>query len=120
MAIENAQLTTTQLNVFSGGVPTGKRYAITSIMVANTYDPNLADADTHDASFDMHFRKAGQPLNNQITCVVRELLLPSGETFTFDSEKVLLDEGEEISFVAGPDIGGNLTDLAVSVSWMEV
>ena len=124
MAIVNAQLTNTQLDVFdpagNNGVPAGTRYAITNIMVCNTYDPNASDASLHDASFDMHIRKAGQPLNNKITCVVREMLLPSGETFTLDSEKIILDAGEEISFVAQPDTGGSLTDLAVSVSYLEV
>lgn len=124
MAIVNAQLTTTQLDVFDPvnglGVPTGKRYAITNIMVCNTFDPTDGIADTRDASFDMHVRKSGQELDNKVTCVVREMLLPAGETFTLDSEKIILDEGEEISFVAQPSISSNLTDLAVSISYLEV
>lgn len=125
MAIVNAQLKNTQLNIFDpstpgNGVPGGRRYAITNIMVCNTYDPNASDADLREASFDMHIKKAGQPLNNKVTCVVREMPLPAGETFTLDSEKIILDEGEEVSFVAQPDIGDGLTDLAVSVSYLEV
>lgn len=124
MAILNAQLTTTQLNIFdpsgSSGVPAGKRYAITSVMVTNTFSPSDSDASSHTANFDMHFRKSGQALSSKVTCVVKELELPAGETFTFDSEKVILDAGEELSFVAGPDIGSGLTDLAVSVSYLEV
>lgn len=124
MAIVNAQLKNTQLDIFDPtnglGVPAGKRYAITNIMVCNTYDPNASDADLHEASFDMHIRQAGQPINNKVTCVVREMPLPAGETFTLDSEKIILDEGEEVSFVAQPDIGSSLTDLAVSVSYLEV
>lgn len=124
MAIVNAQLTTTQLDVFDPinglGVPSDKRYAITNIMICNTYDPTAGDADDHEASFDMHVRKSGQALNNKVTCVVREMLLPAGETFTLDSEKIILDEGEEISFVAQPDTGSSLTDLAVSISYLEV
>ena len=119
MALENAQLTSTQLDIFNG-VPSGKKYAITNIMVCNTYDPDSPDAADHDAVFDMHFRKDNQPLSNAVTCVVRKMLLPAGETFTFDSEKVILDQGEDLSFVAGPDIGANLTDLSVSVSYLEV
>ena len=57
MAIENGQLTNlTELLT----VPAGKTYAITSIMVCNTYSPNDANPETHDASFDMHFVKNGQ------------------------------------------------------------
>lgn len=125
MAIVNAQLKNTQLNIFDAtqsgnGVPAGKRYAVTNLMVCNTYDPNAPDANAHTASFDMHITTAGQPINNKITCVVREMELPAGETFTLDSEKIILDEGEEVSFVAQPDVGGQLTDLAVSVSYLEV
>jgi hypothetical protein len=125
MAIINAQLKSSQLDVFTvpdvtNGVPTGKRYAITNIMICNTYDPEASDAELHDAVFDMHIRKDSQPLNNKVTCVVRRMPLPAGETFTLDSEKIILDEGEEISFVALPNIGNDLTDLAVSISYLEV
>jgi len=120
MALENSQLTTAQLDIFGGGVPSGKRYAITTIMVCNTYDPNDVNAGSNTASFDMHLRKSGQPLNNSVTTVVRELELPAGETYTFDTEKVILDQGEEVSFVAQPDIGAGTTNLAVSVSYLEV
>ena len=80
MAIENGQLSNlTELLT----VPAGKTYAITSIMVCNTYSPNDPNPETHDASFDMHFIKDGQARDNQITAVIRELNLPAGETFTF-------------------------------------
>ena len=121
MAIENAQLTDTQLDVLT--VPSGKRYAITNILVCNTYSPSGADPLTHKSSFDMHFIKDTQSLSNQLTCVVRELTLPAGETFTFDSEKIILEEGDKVSFVAQPEntnYGSGLTDLAVSLSYLEV
>lgn len=121
MAIENAQLTDTQLDALT--VPSGKRYAITNILVCNTYSPNDPNPATHTASFDMHFIKDTQSLSNQITCVVRELELPAGETFTFDSEKIILEAGDKVSFVAGPEnttYGSGLTDLSVSLSYLEV
>lgn len=118
MAIENAQLTTTQLDVLT--VPTGKSYAITSIMVCNTYSPNGISPSTNSASFDMHFIKNAQSLSNNVTCVVRELVLAAGETFTFDSEKVVLGSGDKVSFVAEPNLGSNLTNLSVSISYLEV
>ena len=118
MAIENAQLTGTQLDVLT--VPSGKRYAITNILVCNTYSPSGADPLTHTSSFDMHFIKDTQSLSNQLTCVVRELTLPAGETFTFDSEKIVLGTGDKISFVSEPDIGAGLTNLVATVSYLEV
>lgn len=111
MAIVNEQLTTTQKDVLT--VPAGKTYAITNILVCNT---DLSSS----ASFDMHFIKSGDALNNKVTAVVRELELPAGETFTFDSERIVLDEGDKVSFVAEPDIGSSLTDLAATVSFLEV
>lgn len=118
MAIENAQLLTTQQDVLT--VPSGKSYAITSIMVCNTYSPNGVSPLTNGASFDMHFIKNAQALSNNVTCVVRELDLAAGETFTFDSEKVVLGPGDKVSFVAQPDLGSGLTNLAVSISYLEV
>jgi hypothetical protein len=118
MAIVNAQLPDTQLDLLT--VPTGKTYAITSIMVCNTYSPNGANSETRDASFDMHFVMSGENISNQRSIVVRELSLPAGETFTFDSEKIVLSAGDKLSFVAQPGIGGGLTDLAAMVSYLEV
>jgi len=122
MAIKNYQLTTTQLNAIS--VPAGERWAITNIMVCNTYSPTGPSAASRTAIFDMHFieNSGGSPgtLDNSTTTVVRQLSLPAGETFTFDSEKIVLEAGDRVSFVASPDIGSNLTDLAATVSYLEV
>lgn len=119
MAIINAQLTDTQLDLLT--VPAGKTYAITGIMVCNTYSPNDASPETHGASFDMHFVMDGEALENQRSAVVRELTLPAGETFTFDSEKIVLSEGDTLSFVAQPGIyTAGATDLAAVVSYLEV
>lgn len=111
MAIENVRLTTSQTDVLT--VPANQTYAITNILVCNT---DLTD----EASFDMHFIKSGQPLDNKTTAVIRELVLPATETFTFDSERVILDAGDKLSFVAQPDVDSGLTDLAVTVSYLEL
>jgi hypothetical protein len=111
MAIVNAQLTTTQLDIVT--VPAGERYAITNIMVCNQ------DA-TDDASFDLHFIPSGDPLDNAVTRVINGLTLPAGETFTFDSEKIVLGAGDKVAFVASPNAGGGNTDLSATVSYLEV
>jgi hypothetical protein len=123
MAIVNQNLTTTQLDIIE--VPdadsTGtQRYAITNILVCNTYDPNQPDAASHDAIFDLHLIPNGQALSNTRTCVVRQLTLPAGETFTFDTEKIVLESGDIVAFVAEPDLGSGNTDLAATVSYLEV
>lgn len=111
MAIENARLETTQKDVLV--VPAGKTYAITNILVCNTSTGDSAD-------FDMHFIKSQQALSNDLTAVIRQLELAPTETFTFDSERIVLDEGDKLSFVAAPDAGAGLTTLAVTVSYLEV
>lgn len=123
MAIINAQLNTTRVDIldptasnpapFEGAVPEGKTYAITNILVCNG---SLTDT----SSFDMHLVPRGVTLSNDVTVVVRNLELPPGETFTFDSERIILEEGDKISFVAEPDAGGGLTTLAATVSYLEV
>lgn len=111
MAIENARLTTTQLDLLT--VPADKSYAITTVLVCNS-----SSADT--ASFDLHFIKSGEALSNTKTLVVKELSLPPGETFTFDSEKIVLEAGDKVSFVAEPDAGSGNTNLVATVSYLEV
>jgi len=117
MAIVNERLTTTQLDILE--VPTDGSvdgYAITNILVCNT---DFSGAGT-DASFDLHFIPNGDPLSNAKTMVVKELNLPIGETFTFDSEKIVLAPGDKIAFVAEPDVGSSNTNLAATVSYLEV
>lgn len=123
MAIKNAQLKTTNVEIldptgvvaapYTGGVPEGKSYAITNILVCNT---NLSTS----ASFDMHLVPFGEAVSNDVTAVVRNLELPPGETFTFDSERIILEQGDSIVFVAEPDSGSGNTTLAATVSYLEV
>jgi len=110
MAIVNAQLTSTQLDILT--VPAGKSYAITNILVCN-------QDETDDATFDLHFIPSGDPMDNAITRVVNNLTLPAAETFTFDSERIVLEAGDTVSFVAEPNVGG-LTVLSATVSYLEV
>ena len=110
MAIVNQQLTTTQLDMIT--VPSGKSYAITNIMVCNN--------GSNTATFDMHFIPQSSSLSNMVTRVINNLELPVSETFTFDSERVVLEAGDKLSFVCEPDIGGGLTNLAATVSYLEV
>ena len=111
MAIVNQQLTTTQLDMLT--VPSGKQYAITNILVCN-------NGGASDAQFDIHLIPQGDTLSNAVTRVINNLNLPDGETFTFDNEKIVLEAGDKISFVAQPDIGSGLTYLSATISYLEV
>ena len=118
MAITTNQLTLTQLDALT--VPSDKTYAVTNILVCNTYSPSGGSAATRGANFTMHIIPSGSALNNNVTCVVKELTLPAGETFTFDSERIILETGDKLTFTASPDQGSGNTDLAGTVSYMEV
>jgi hypothetical protein len=118
MAIINNQLTITQLDAIT--VPASKQYAITNVLICNTYSPTGGSAATRGANFTMHLIPSGSALNNATTTVVKELALPAGETFTFDSERIILEAGDKLSFTATPDQGSGNTDLACTVSYMEV
>lgn len=96
-------------------VPAGKRYAITNILVCNTYDPGGTSPEAETAIFDMHLVPSGQALSTILNCAVRRLSLPAGETFTFDSERIVLEAGDKLSFVG--DTNGNLAAIA---SYLEV
>lgn len=96
-------------------VPAEEQYAITTIMVCNTYDPNSASPENETSVFDLHFVPSGDALDISTTCVVRRLELPAGETFTFDSEKVVLTSGDKVVIV-----GDTPANLAATVSYLEV
>ena len=48
--------------------------------------------------------------------VVKELPVPGGETFTFDSEKIILEAGDKIVLLGAH----NPSRLSATVSFMEV
>jgi len=108
MAIVNQRMTGTQDDVIT--VPASTRYAITNVMVCN-------NAGSGSQNFDMHLiqNSGGSPgtLDNNVTRVINNLNLPAGETFTFDSEKIVLEAGDKLSFVGHQD-------LAATVSYLEV
>lgn len=112
MAIEQSVIQNTDTTVLT--VPAGKRYAITTILVCNTYNPAAVDAGSNDTEFNLHLVKNGQA-KSDTNMIVRSLNLPAGETFTFDSEKIVLEEGDRVIF-----LGQNPTNLSATVSWLEV
>ena len=110
MAIAQATIGATDTVVLT--VPATKSYAITTIMVCNTaaYDA----AGTNDTSFDLHFVQQSQPKSNT-NMVVKEMPVPGGETFTFDSEKVILSAGDTVTLLSQAPL-----NLSVTVSYLEV
>ena len=110
MAIVNKKIGLTDTEVLS--VPAGSRFAVTTIMVCNHAGYN--NAGTNDTSFDLHFVKSGDAKSNT-NMVVKEMPVPGGETFTFDTEKVVLEAGDKITVLSQAPL-----NLSITVSYLEV
>ena len=100
-------------------VPAGQSYAITNIIVCNTYDPGATSPENETVEFDLHFIPSTGSYADGVTSVVRRLSLPAGETFTFDTERVVLDAGDSVVVNGGLSAGSN-TNLACTVSYMRI
>ena len=114
MAIVNKKIGLTDTEVLA--VPSGSRFAVTTIMVCNT-----ASADTgggNDTTFDLHFVPNGQakgnadPNSNQ---VLNDLVVAGADTFTFDSEKIVLEGGDRVIAVSQSP-----SNLVATISYLEV
>lgn len=110
MAIAQSLLGATDTIILE--VPTGKSYAITTIMVCNHAGFN--GAGTNDTSFDLHFVKSGGAKSN-LNMVVKELPVAGGDTFTLDEEKIILEAGDKVVSVSQAPL-----NLALTLSYLEV
>ena len=118
MAIVNAQIKITDTNVldpfganpapYEGAVPQNKTYAITNILICN---PSTSDT----IAFDMHLVPFNDPIDTNTTAVVKSLSLPPGETFTFDTEKIILEENDLVyALTTSPEV------ISATISYLEV
>lgn len=102
-------------------VPAGKSYLIATVLVCNKYSPSDVTPENETESFDMFIVKDGDAVSPDVNAVVRELSLPAGETFTFDSEKIVLDENDRIVIDGSAGtIDPGSGNLVVTVSYLEV
>lgn len=110
MAIANGTIALTDTELLT--VPAGKQYAITALIVCNT--ANFDSSGNNDTEFDLHIVKSGQPKGpaNQI---VNNLFIAGSDTFTFDSEKIVMEAGDKIVAVSQAP-----ANLAATISYLEV
>ena len=101
MAIQSSAIGTSNTDIY---VSSGNT-AVTCIWVCNTatYDPN--NPSTGQTYLDLHFVKQGQGVTNT-NIIVNQLPVPAGETVTFDTEKIILDNGDRV--VANTSAPANL------------
>ena len=110
MAIVNSTINATDTTILT--VPSGKKYAITTILVCNTAVND--GSGIGDTKFDMHVVVNGDAkgADNQ---VLNDLPVPSADTFTFNVERLVLEEGDRVIMV-----GAAPTNLSVTLSYLEV
>lgn len=117
MAIRNVGVTTSAQSLLDA-VPDGTNYAVTVAMFCNTSSPNPADEDADLNYLYIHIinnGNSGQISNNNM--VVNKVPIRAGETFTLDTEKVILEPND--TFVAYSETG--ITEnISAMVSYVEI
>ena len=108
MAITNTEVNGT-VDVLT--VPAGKSYAITSILITNIGPEDATGGE--NSNFTLYAVTGSYNANRSM--IVNNALLPGAETFTLDSEKIVLSAGD---FIRVTQSGAN--NLSVVVSYLEV
>lgn len=109
MAINNKEIISTGTDIFPPTSPVlvAGEYAVTTVMFCNVSGSDV-DLTVHI----LPSTSAGIALENK---VINTLTIPAGETFTFDTEKVILNEADRIHAVASAN-----NRLVATVSYMRV
>lgn len=110
MAIANAAVQTTDTTLLE--VPSGKKYALTTMLVCNT----AADDGTgsNDSSFDCHIIPDGDS-KATTNLIINDLEVAAADTFTFSAERLILEQGDRVVL-----IGATPTNLTATLSYLEV
>lgn len=107
MAINSTRLTTTGDTTLytSSGVN-----AITLIVVCNTGAIDLNNESVNSTMLQLNLVKSGE-LPSDTNVIVKNLLIPAGETVFFSEERIVLDQGDQVRATAGSP---NLLSITVS------
>ncbi len=93
-----------------GGGVTGQTNAVTSIIVCNTGTPNLTDETVNSANLTLNLVLSGG-VSNDTNTIVKNLIVPAGETVFFSDERIVLNPGDQIRATAS---SANLLSITVS------
>jgi hypothetical protein len=88
-------------------------YAVTCMIFCN-YTGTVISPTPQDVDLTLYLVPVGGSVGSA-TMVINQLTIPAGETFTFDTEKVILGTGDRIRAVASAS-----SRLSVTVSSMRV
>lgn len=107
MAISNTRLTTTATTTI---YTSAGNNAVTTMIACNTGAINLTDETVNASSLTVYFVPSGGVIGDGTT-VVKNLVVPAGETVFFSDEKVVLGNGDAIVAEASD---ANLITITVS------
>jgi hypothetical protein len=93
-----------------GGGVTGQTNAITTIIVCNTGSPSLTDETVNSSTLTLNLVVSGG-VSSAVNTIVKNLIVPAGETIFFSDEKIILSPGDQIRATAGTS---NLLSITVS------
>jgi hypothetical protein len=110
MAISSVNILATDTTILS--VPAGKKYAITTIVVCNY--ATTTDA-SFDSQFDMHVIAGSGGVKSVTNKVLNAVAMPAQETFSFNTERLILEEGDRV-VLNSPDSNR----LSATISYLEV
>jgi hypothetical protein len=106
MAINNKTLDGDGENIFI--CPVGEEHAVTCIIFCNH--------SVTPSTINVHAVPNGVVAVSNDSIVMKELLLPAGETFTFDTEKFVLSPGDRLHATASIDNAVTATVSSMRVS----
>lgn len=110
MAIQSSAIGTGNTTLYTS---TGNN-AVTTILICNTATYNPADPTSGLTYLDLHYVASGDGISDT-NLVVNALPVPAGETVTFDTERIILANGDRvIASSASP------ANLVATISTMEV
>lgn len=87
MAISNVRVESTQTTIIFD-TPLLEEHAVTTMFFCN-------QSDTVDTALDLYIVPGTDPLTTG-TQIIKSLSLPATETFVFDAEKLILENGDKI------------------------
>ena len=108
----------TDTRLFPVTLPYTGTDAITVMIFCNTATPNLSDETENAVYLELNVVPSGETVSSTDNCIVKNLLVPAGETVFFDTERLVLSNGD---FVSGKitQINGTGT-IAATVSTLTV
>ena len=118
MAVQSLAITNAGSNLFTSV----NNNAVTTIMVCNIvpFDPLDPTADLNYLY--LYVVNNNDPVSDNLNLVVNKLPVPAGETVTFDSEKIILANGDRI-FVKSVHINSPSTtdeNLVATISTLSI